>query len=312
MVASPQCAAALGVPQVSCGVSPLEQVPLADTKTDKSSAAMGPRRQVRDWLTSNGPDNTSSDASPGYDAMKAAIDALKNFQVDGKRFMLFITDGGFSCTSLSNPLRNNYSDGFCPDWEQPFNAAQLLSQAHADPMKPVESFIVGVPGSNSNGQPDGAFFTPPYHMRLALSFYAFAGSPNTVPADCNGRMFTQSGGDPTKPCHFDMTTGNFNATALADIINDIRGKALGCTYDLPEPPPGETIDKGLVNVLVELDGKQKQIPKRGMASDDCATNGCWDYNSEGKVELIGAACKDLSEAKAAKVDVLVGCKTIIK
>ncbi len=309
-VPSPQCAALL-TPTVMCGVPPLEQVPIADVGTDKSNAGSGVRRQIRDWLVGNTPDTTPSDASPGYEAMRVAITKLRSFPLDkGKRLMLFITDGGFSCASLSN--RPAYSDGICDDWEEPDSVITLIENARDDATAPVSTFIVGVPGSDSNGQPQGLYFTPPYHMRLALSAYAYAGSPTTVPSNCDGTAFNQMGGDPSVPCHFDMTTGGFDANKLADTISEIRGKALGCTYSRPEPPPGETLDPDLVNVVLGTDSGSVDLKKRSDPNDVCETDGCWDYDDQGEVVLIGKACTDLQGSNSAKVDILVGCKTIIK
>jgi hypothetical protein len=301
------------VPQVSCGVSALPQVPLADSGSEKATGASGPRKAIYQWLASNGPDGTATDASPGYAALKAGIDAVQGNAVAGRRLVLLITDGGFSCTSVSNPTRPGYSDGLCPDWEHPASVIKLLADAHAHQTKPVDTFIIGVPGSDSAGQQQGPYATAPYHMRLALSAYAHAGSPNTVPPTCDF-TFAQTAKDPKVPCHFDMTQGNFDAAALATIIGDIRGAALGCVYELPEvDDKNQVIDKGKVNVRVTVDGGPTiQMPRRKDASDSCEQTPCWDYDKDGNVELLGKACKDVKAAFDAKVELIVGCSTVIK
>jgi hypothetical protein len=178
----------------------------------------------------------------------------------------------------------------------------------------VNTFIVGVPGSNSHGGNQGAYATAPFSMPLALSTYAVAGSLDTVDPACDkGAVFTQGGADPAKPCHIDLSNGaGFNANALADAIATIRGKALGCSYDLPAPPMGQTIDKGQVNVVVTVNGTDYVIPKRKDPSDMCATDPCWDYDAQGKVQLIGITCSTVSTSANAKVEIYVGCATIIK
>ncbi len=306
-VPGPACLFGLSV---SCGITALAQVQLADAGTDKSNATTGVRHQIYNWLTSHFPDKTATDASPGYDAMNAAIQALQAYKINGKRVMVFISDGGFSCTSLSS--RGGYSDGQCPDWEYPSNVIQLLHAAYTDPKKPVTTFIIGVPGSDSTGQTQGAYATAPYHMRLALSAYAYAGATKEVPAGCDG-VFSKTGADPTTPCHFDMTTGAFNAQALADVVDKIRGKALGCVYEVPQPESG-TVDPNSVNVDLTADGKSSSPKKRADATDTCTTDGCWDYTdaSQSQIELIGKACDDVKNATTAKVQILVGCPTVIK
>jgi hypothetical protein len=304
-VPGPQCI--LGLP-VACGVSALPVVQLEDSGTKKSNDPSGVRGKIYTWMSQNQP---AGNASPGYDALKAGISALQIFNIQGPRLLMLISDGGFGCTSLSNPQRPAFQDAVgCLDWEHPDNVVQLLSAARTDPTAPVLTFIVGVPGSDTNaGDPDA----PPFSMRRALSAYAMAGSPNTVPAGCDG-SFTQAGLDPAVPCHFDLTQGNFNAQSLAQIIGDIRGKALGCVYELPTAAGGQTVDKTKVNVNTSTDGgaTTKTLPKRSDPNDTCATDGCWDYDSEGKIVLIGKACEDIKASANAKVEILVGCETIVK
>ena len=120
------------------------------------------------------------------------------------------------------------------DWEHPDNIISLLAEA-ASADNPVHSFIVGVPGADTN-DPSGCEF-PPYSMRLALSAMAYAGAPDSVPQSCDGSSFSAGAGDPTTSCHFDMTQG-FTAQQMADAISEVRGDVVGCTYKLPDIPEG--------------------------------------------------------------------------
>ncbi|MEZ4223556.1 MAG: hypothetical protein R3B13_21590 [Polyangiaceae bacterium] len=301
-VTGPACAFNL---PVSCGVTALPQVPLSDTGTAKSNQP-GVRQQIYNWLSTNSPNGS---ATPGYDALKAAINALQIYPLQGTRIVILITDGGFGCTSLSSPLRPNYGDSLgCPDWEHPNNVVDLLKSAYEDSAFPVRTFVVGVPGADTkNGDPEA----PPYSMRRALSAFAYAGSPDTVPAGCDG-SYVQGAGDPATSCHYDLTQGSFSPATLAQSLSEARGKALGCSFALPEPPPGQTLDKGKVNVNVTTDGNLETLKKRSNPGDSCSTDGCWDYDSTDQVILIGKACEDVKKAKDAKVEILVGCETIVK
>ncbi len=306
------CKFLLGGQGVACGVSFLPQVALADTGTEKSNQG-GVRKQIYDYLVNpaNGPVTDGSDASPIYDAMVAGYSALEAYQTE-RRVLVLITDGGFSCTSLANPARPGYSDGACPDWEQPDSVNALIQSKYESADKPIFTFVIGVPGSDSTGANQGQYATAPYNMLLALSTYAVTGAPDLVPANCDkNATFTQGGAAPAVPCHFDFSKSGFSVNGLADALKQIRGKALGCVFDLPEAPPGETLDKELVNVEVTLDGTKTTIPKRGNASDTCESSPCWDYEGE-QVKLIGKACDDLTKANDAKVEIYVGCKTIVK
>jgi len=298
---------------VSCGVSFLPQVAVAPAGIDKSNAPMGVRHSIYNYLVSTQPLSNSDDGSPIYDALSAAYNTLKLYPVE-RRIAMLITDGGFSCTSVSSPARPGYSDGACPDWEYPDSVNTLIKGARTDASKPIYTFVVGVPGSNSTGAMVDGFATAPYKMRLALSTYAVSGSPDTVDPACDSAaVFTQNGAEPAKPCHIDLSNGtSFNPDALAKAISDVRGKAIGCVYDLPAPPPGQTIDPTQVNVSINVDGTGIDLKKRKDTTDLCGLDGCWDYTADGKVEVLGKACEQLGAATSAKVDILVGCETVLK
>jgi len=298
-------------PGVSCGVSALPQIAITPAGTEKSNAGTGVRFAIYQFLVAASPISNSDDGSPIYDALVAGYNALEMQSID-KRILVLITDGGFSCTSLST--RPGYLDLMqCPDWEYPDSVNQLIAQRYNDADKSINTFIVGVPGSDSTGADLGGFQTPPYNMLLALSTYAVSGSPDTVDPACDkDAVFTQGGAAPAVPCHFDLSGGSFDADALANAISDIRGKALGCLYALPEPPPGESINLDQVNVNVTLDGVTSTILRRSDPADECLTDGCWDYTAGNEVEILGQICTDIGEAAVAEVEILVGCETLLK
>jgi hypothetical protein len=303
-VTGPACL--LGLP-VLCGVSGLPQVPLALAGKDKSAAGAGVRHAIYQWLVANAPQPGNGDANPTYDALTSAITALKAWPVAGKRILFYITDGGASCASLST--RPGYTDGNgCNDWEQPDTIVTLVKQAHDDVAAPIDTVVVGVPGASSHGEDSNV---PPYSVRLALSAYAAAGSPSTIPATCTGKAYTQTLQDPSAACHFDMTTGAYSAATLAAAIASIRGQLLGCTYELPTPEGGGVVDRDAVNVRAGTAAATKDLFRRKDASNPC-TDGCWDYTPEGKIELLGRACTDVKSTPDARVEIVVGCKTVVR
>ncbi|MEZ4301962.1 MAG: hypothetical protein R3B70_43920, partial [Polyangiaceae bacterium] len=302
----------LAIPNgVSCGYSGLPQVPMAPAGKDKSNAGVGVRSSIYNYLVSHNPLSNDDDGSPVYDAMVSGYNALAAQAID-RRVLVLITDGGFSCTSLTN--RGGYTDGYgCTDWEYPDAVNKLISDHRTDPAKPTFTFVIGVPGSDSVGAKKDGFDTPPYHMKLALSTYAVSGSPDTVdPACSKDAVFSQGGADPAIPCHIDLSSAGFNPDTLANALQTIKGKALGCVYDLPKPPDGESIDLDFVNVETTIDGSNTLVPKRKDPNDACTADGCWDYNVAGQVQLLGKTCEDVTKATSAKVDIKVGCETIVK
>ena len=314
-VTGPACI--FGLP-VYCGAPGLPQVPINLAGMNKSSASSGVRHDMYSFLTAVNPIPDSADpgnSTPLYDAINNGYAALKGVNIE-KRILAVLTDGGGSCTSISSPLRPNYQDNnMCPDWEQPANLNALISKNQQDPTTPIDTFIVGLPGSNSHGETVMGYDTAPYSMLLALSTYAVSGSPNTVDPTCDKTaVFTKPGTDPAHPCHIDLSNGaNFNAMALATAISTLRGKALGCVYDIPPAPPGQTYDANKVNVVETLNGMEYLIPKRSNPTDMClGGNPCWDFDAMGKIVLIGSACSQVSMSTSAKVDIYFGCATQIK
>ncbi len=296
-----------GIP-VLCGVSGLPQVPLGLAGKDKTSAGAGVRHAMYQWLVSNAPQPGNGDANPTWAALDSGIRALQAWSGTGKRILFYITDGGASCASMST--RPGYPDGNgCNDWEHPESIVSLVKAAHDDGTAPVETIVVGVPGAATHGEDANV---PPYSVRLALSAYAAAGSPTTIPASCTGKAYTQTTADPAVACHFDMTTGSYSAKTLTDAIASIRGQLLGCTFELPAPTGGGEVDRDAVNVRSGDAKGTSDLYRRKDKSNGCAADGCWDYTSDGKIELVGKACSDVKTKQDAKVEIVVGCKTLVR
>jgi hypothetical protein len=308
-ITGPACVANFSV---ACGVPAFPQVPLKYAGMNKSTDATGVRHDIYSWLAANNAsDYGVGEGNPLYSAIQSSIGAIQLWPGPGKRILLVVTDGAISCTSLSS--RTGYLDGNgCTDWENPNNIISLVNQANTNQTTPIDTFIVGVPGSDSTAASGPNY--PPYNMRAALSDIAYAGSPSNVPANCtHTNPFQQSDPSPTVSCHFDMTQ-NYSAQQLASAIAQVRGKVLGCIFDLPQPEGG-TVDPNQVNVSYSTGGGPgNDLFKRATPSEDCSTTGCWDYtdSSDTKVELFGKACDDVMNATDADVEITVGCQTIVK
>jgi hypothetical protein len=312
MVAGPACV--FNVP-VNCGVPMMPQIPTQLAGSTKSSATMGVRHDITQYLAGHAPPSSSVDPAneaPLYDAMTSAYSTLMSATAT-KRTLILVTDGGGSCTSISSPQRPGYVDqNSCPDWEEPPTVNALIRKWQTDPSTPVSTFVIGLPGSNSTGGMLGTFATAPYSMLLALSTYAVSGSPNTVDSACDSTaVFSQTAPAPAHPCHIDLSNAaGFTSASLASAIADVQSKALACTYALPTAPMGQTIDMGHVNVVVTVGGVASPVPRRASSAEHCSASPCWDYDPMGNVQLIGSECAAVGKAVDAKVTVNVGCATV--
>ena len=308
-IAGPACILGLPVP---CQAPSSPQVPITEVGSLPSSDPSAFRGQLKKWLSSNAPAGAllDPDSSPLYAATQASIAALKAWPKEGKRILLVVSDGSISCNQFTN--RPGFSDcnGCDHDWEDPNNLVQIVAAANADATTPVQTFVVGVPGADTYDA-SGCNF-PPYHMRAALSAIAYAGAPTFVNPACTGIAFTKGSPDPSVSCHFDMTTGAFGAAELASNISKIRAKTLGCKFEVPASTTGEPVNLSQVNVQLNLGGGALPVPRRSDKADPCATDYCWDYDADNKVELIGKACDDLTGAPTAGVSIVAGCETVVK
>ena len=229
-----------------------------------------------------------------------------------------VTDGGGSCTSISVPQRPYiYDKNMCPDWELPTNISTMITKWRTDPSTPINTFVVGVPGSDSTGQTIGAYDTPPYSMLLALSTYAVAGSPSTVDPTCDqSLMWTATGGNPAHPCHIDLSNGNnFNAGALAKRHRQPprRRRSAAPTRCRPRtagpdhrPRRGQR-DRGHQQGATTIPQAHQRI---GYVPDGAGLLGL--RRGRGRWILIGVTCADVSTSAMAKVEVDVGCTTVTR
>jgi uncharacterized protein YegL len=115
-------------------------------------------------------------------------------------------------------------------------------------------------------------------------------------------------------------------TAAYDITNDInlfskkmeeiRGSALGCEFEIPPPPDGQDLDPDKVNFSYTPQGLG--LPKvllRALDLVDCTGDPGWYYDSNTsptKIILCPASCATVQADTKAKVDVLFGCKSQLK
>lgn len=89
------------------------------------------------------------------------------------------------------------------------------------------------------------------------------------------------------------------------------GEALPCEYEVPSEVEGGQISFSSVNVLVTVDGGATMtLPQ----SADCSGAG-WHYDdpaSPTAIVLCPATCSAVKQASSAKIQILLGCQTVIE
>jgi hypothetical protein len=72
-----------------------------------------------------------------------------------------------------------------------------------------------------------------------------------------------------------------------------------------------TPDKSQINVSLSGNGPKIDLYRRKYSSNTCISDGCWDYNALGQIQLIGKACTDVQASASTEVKVSIGCFTVI-
>lgn len=144
----------------------------------------------------------------------------------------------------------------------------------------------------------------------------FATNEQTI-AKPNLDAIAKGGG--TNQAFIVSTSGNVTAD-FQKAMDQIRGAALPCDYNVPSPQSG-TPDFGRVNVkFTDGAGKASVFPQAKGGASACDAGGGWYYDVDPatggtptKITLCPASCDAVKAGgSGAKVDVLLGCQTIVK
>jgi hypothetical protein len=119
---------------------------------------------------------------------------------------------------------------------------------------------------------------------------------------------------------FVISTGANVTAEFQKALDQIRGAALPCEYKVPVPTDG-TPDYNKVNVqFTPASGKATVLPQVKGGEAACGTSIGWYYDVEPtagtptKIILCPSSCNEVKagSGSGAKVDVLLGCTTIVK
>lgn len=103
---------------------------------------------------------------------------------------------------------------------------------------------------------------------------------------------------------------------LLAALNAIRQAALPCNYLLPDPPQGQDLNLGEVNVSYQPGGggPEQTIPYVGDAAQCPPSGNGWYYDDAAtptEILLCQSTCDTLAADLNAELDIVLGCKTIV-
>lgn len=101
--------------------------------------------------------------------------------------------------------------------------------------------------------------------------------------------------------------------AFQEALAAVRGQALPCEFVIPTEVAQGDVEPGNVNVLYTSPGSpdSETLPK---STDACAT-GSWVYDDDTAPTLISlcpSTCEQLRQDMDGKIEVMLGCKTVVK
>jgi len=154
----------------------------------------------------------------------------------------------------------------------------------------TRTFVIGSPGSERNE-------TTGQDVRGWLSEAATAGGTATPGCSNSGPNF----------CHFDMSQATDFSAALTSALADITGSVISCSYTIPAPPAGQTVDPNAVNLIIQP-GAGGNILLLQASSSSCREG--WYYDANGNIALCQDSCTRAQADSRASLRLFFGCATL--
>jgi len=220
-----------------------------------------------------------------------------------------------------------------PQWVGSHNALERLIEtypAYQDFLRPeATKQFVAVTDDEANGGTNDAWFRTQVAALTAPGFPPMDSAPNgytfhsivawgDVPGrGCNtGANVGQSylnlteltGGVKAKVCETDW---NPIFAALQEAV--MEGTTLPCAFEVPPPPPGETLDPNQVNLVYTPTGGSAETVPRVDGVGACAGDG-WYYDDPSaptQIIVCPATCDTFEADPDGRVDLQFGCATVV-
>jgi hypothetical protein len=162
---------------------------------------------------------------------------------------------------------------------------------------------------NTNTIPNAAkIAAAAYAATPSIATYVLGVGPNLTDLE----QIADAGSNKTTMAFLVDTTQNA-ATQLSSALAAIRGKAaVDCTYTIPAPPAGQTLDPNKVNVAYTNSAGVVTNLTKDANGVTCDQGAGWEYSADGKqIDLCGSACTAVKGDSGGKVQVLFGCNTAV-
>jgi hypothetical protein len=222
-------------------------------------------------------------STPTHAAYRQAVDYLRATNFAGPKYVVLLTDG--------EPTYGLTDAGGCYGiGTERVDSTALIADVTAAFQEGINTFVIGSPGS------EGA--------RVDLSRVAEEGG--TARDGCS------SAADSDLYCHLDMTTEPDFGAALAGALGQVAEQTADpCSYAVPMPRDGQTIDRARVNVsFTEASGTPVEVPNVATEVADCLWG--WQYSEDqSTIQLCPDTCATVMATGDTDVDILVGCRPTI-
>jgi len=233
------------------------------------------RQRIAMSLNAAGPNGST----PTHDAYHYALEnGMKRAEAEGNKFMILITDGAptlaLECLGQGTP-------------RQPSPTQPIVDEVLATREEGIRTFIIGSPGTEDNGNGEDS--------RPWMSRAAVLGGTARSGCSLSGPNY----------CHIDLSQESDFAGALNAALARILGQIVSCSFELPAPPAGQTLDLDQVNVIYApgSGGNDELIGRDDSA--DCQDG--WQLDSNNRVVLCPNTCDMVQRDPQGSVELLFGC-----
>jgi len=140
----------------------------------------------------------------------------------------------------------------------------------------------------------------------AIPTYVLGVGPNLD----NLNAIAQNGG--TKAAFLVDTSGNAAAQLSAALASIRNTSASDCSYRIPPPPAGETLQDANVNVTFTNSAGVVTSVLQDPKDTPCSAGSGWQYSTDKtEITLCGKACSDVKADTGGKIKLLFGCATVV-